>query len=54
MKKILFVCHGSVCRVIESYFHDMTNEEYFQFSMGNCEVRQYQLELPAQEEKIPW
>ena len=32
----------------------MTNEEYFQFSMGNCEVRQYQLELPAQEEKISW
>ena len=51
---VLVVCHGGVCRVIESYFHDMTNEEYFQFSMGNCEVRQYQLELPAQEEKTPW
>lgn len=51
---VLVVCHGGVCRVIESYFHDMTNEEYFQFSMGNCEVRQYELELPEQEEKTPW
>ena len=53
-ESVLVVCHGGVCRVIESYFHDMTNEEYFQFSMGNCEVREYQLELPAQEEKTPW
>lgn len=42
---VLVVCHGGICRVIESYFHDMTNEEYFQFSMGNCEVREYELEL---------
>ena len=43
---MLVVCHGGVCRVIESYFHDMTNEEYFRFSMGNCEVREYDLSLP--------
>ena len=45
-QRVLVVCHGGVCRVIESYFHDMTNEEFFLYSMGNCEVREYDLSLP--------
>lgn len=39
---LLLVCHGGICRIIESYFHDMTNEEFFRFSMKNCEVREYE------------
>lgn len=41
-ESLLLVCHGGVCRIIESYFHDMTNEEFFCFSMKNCEVREYE------------
>lgn len=51
---VLVVCHGGICRIIESYFHDMTNEEFFQFSMGNCEVREYELDLPQGEEGETW
>ncbi|MEE0730330.1 MAG: histidine phosphatase family protein [Oscillospiraceae bacterium] len=41
-ESLLLVCHGGICRIIESYFHDMTNEEFFCFSMKNCEVREYE------------
>lgn len=42
-KNLLVVCHGGICRVIESYFHDLTNEEFFRFGVKNCEVREYDL-----------
>lgn len=38
-KKILLVCHGGVCRVIETYFRNMTRDEFAHFFMGNCELR---------------
>lgn len=41
-ENVLLVSHGGVCRVIETYFHDMTNDEFLHFFMGNCEVRTYQ------------
>ena len=42
-ENILLISHGGVCRVIESYFNDMTVEEFLIFFMGNCEVRTYNL-----------
>lgn len=42
-KTILLVCHGGVCRVIRTYFEDMTNEEYFLYSEENAAVREYEL-----------
>lgn len=45
-ENVLLVCHGGVCRVIESYFHDLDNEAFFQFAMGNCEVREYEVPDP--------
>lgn len=47
---VLLVCHGGVCRAIESYFHPMTNDEYFEFAMHNCEVREYETPPPAEAE----
>lgn len=41
-KNVLLVCHGGVCRVIETYFHNMTTEEFLNFFMGNCELREYE------------
>lgn len=41
-ENVLLVSHGGVCRVIETYFHDMTNDEFLNFFMGNCEVRVYE------------
>ncbi len=40
---VLLVCHGGICRVIDSYFYDMTLERFMGFFMGNCEIRQYDL-----------
>ena len=40
-KNALLVTHGGICRIIRNYFEDMGNEEFVQFSQGNCEVRMY-------------
>ena len=51
---MLTVCHGGICRFVESCLRDMGNEEFFQFSMGNCEVREYELDLPKGEGGETW
>ncbi|MBQ9761824.1 MAG: histidine phosphatase family protein [Oscillospiraceae bacterium] len=35
-KTLLLVCHGGVCRIINSYFRDLTNEEFFRYYIDNC------------------
>ncbi len=42
-KNILLVCHGGVCRLIRTYFEDMTNEEFFSYCEENANVREYQM-----------
>lgn len=42
-ENVLLVCHGGICRVIDSYFHDMTLDRFMHFFMGNCELRVYEL-----------
>lgn len=42
-ENVLFVCHGAVGRVIRSYFVDMTNEQFFGYLAGNCELVAYEL-----------
>lgn len=41
-KNILLVCHGGVCRLIRTYFEDMTNDEYFHYCELNANIREYQ------------
>ena len=40
-KNILIVSHGGICRVIETYFNDMTTKEYSNWFMGNCQLIEY-------------
>ena len=40
-KNAFLVTHGGICRIVRSYFEDMGNEEFVQFSQGNCEIRAY-------------
>lgn len=40
-RNVLLVCHGGVCRLIRTYFEDMTNEEFFHYSEENAAVREY-------------
>lgn len=42
-RPVLLVCHGGVCRVINTYFRDMTNDEFFRYSLGNCMLEEYEL-----------
>ncbi len=43
-KVYLLVAHNGISRAIESYFHDMTNEEFAAFGIKNCEIRKYHFE----------
>lgn len=42
-KTVLLVCHGGVCRMVRSYFEDMTNEEYGGYHAPNAELVEYEM-----------
>lgn len=42
-KNVLVVCHGGVCRVLRTYFVDMTNDEFFHYAMDNAGLEEYEL-----------
>ena len=41
-KVYLSVAHNGISRVVNSYFYDMTNEEFAAFGIKNCEIRKYE------------
>ncbi len=41
-KDVLLVCHGGMSRVVNSYFYDMSNDEFMNFGLDNCEIRKYE------------
>jgi probable phosphoglycerate mutase len=41
-KTYILVAHNGISRVIETYFYDMTNEEYAAFGVKNCEILKYE------------
>lgn len=43
-KNVLLVSHGTACRIMHSYFHSLTNEEYFGLQTGNCQWRHYTID----------
>ena len=40
-KTYILVAHNGIARVIQSYFTDMTNEEFAGYRVKNCEVVRY-------------
>ena len=42
-KNVLIVSHGGVCRVIETYFNDMTTEQFSNWFMDNCGLIEYSI-----------
>ncbi len=40
-QNVLLVCHGGVCRVIHTFFHPLTNEEYFHYQAPNATLIEY-------------
>ena len=43
-KTYLLVAHNGIARVVQSYFYDMTNEEYAMAGIKNCELVEYHFE----------
>lgn len=43
-KNVLIVSHGGICRVIETYFNNMTTAEYSNWFMGNCQIIEYDVD----------
>ena len=43
-KTYILVAHNGIARVVESYFHEMSNEEYAAFCVKNCEIVRYEFE----------
>lgn len=40
-KTVLIVCHGGVCRIINTYFNDIKTEDFAVWMISNCEILQY-------------
>lgn len=40
-KTFLLVAHNGISRIVQSYFTDMSNEEFAMFGIHNCEIREY-------------
>ncbi len=38
---VLLVAHNGISRVVQSYFYDMTNDEYAAFGIPNCDIRRF-------------
>lgn len=43
-KTYILVAHNGIARVVQSYFFEMTNEEYAAFGVKNCAVLRYDFE----------
>ena len=40
-RTVLLVCHGGVCRMVRSYFMDLTNDEYSHYYAPNAQLVEY-------------
>ena len=40
-RNYILVAHNGIARVVQSYFYEMTNDEYAEFRIKNCEIREY-------------
>ena len=40
-KTYILVAHNGIARMVQSYFHDMTNEEFAAYGIKNCEIKRY-------------
>lgn len=42
-KDLFLVSHGSACRIIRTYFTEMTDEEFYRYSQPNGSIEEYEL-----------
>lgn len=44
-KTYLLVAHNGIARIMQSYFYDMSNEEYAAFGIDNCQVLEFDFDM---------
>ena len=37
------ISHGGICRIIRTYFIDMSNDEFFSYTLENGKLEEYEL-----------
>ncbi|MCM1047505.1 MAG: histidine phosphatase family protein [Clostridiales bacterium] len=42
-KNILIITHGGICRIIRTYFIDMSNDDFFNYILENGKLEEYEL-----------
>ena len=42
-KNVLLICHGGVSRVINTYFNDLSNDEFFHYELENAKLQEYEI-----------
>ena len=42
-KNVLIISHGGICRIIRTYFMDMSNDEFFSYTLENGKLEEYEL-----------
>lgn len=42
-KNVLLICHGGVSRVINTYFNDLSNDEFFNYELENAKLQEYEI-----------
>lgn len=42
VKTYILVAHNGIARIVQSYFYEMTNEEYAAFGVPNCSVMKFE------------
>ena len=40
-ENVMLVTHNGICRVLNTYFNGVSNEEFSKYSVNNCEVTEY-------------
>lgn len=50
-KTVLIVCHGGVCRIINTYFNDIQIEDFAGWIVNNCEILEYDVQEDSHENR---
>lgn len=50
-KNYILVAHNGIARVVHSYFNEMTNDEYAEFGIDNCDILKYEFDRQAEERR---
>ena len=40
-REVILVAHNGITRMVESYFREMSNEEFSSCGIKNCEIKRY-------------